>query len=59
MARLKQTIVGVNMSSIDDDNFPKKSLRYAFGMISEFVTHKKRQIDRKKELRPAFKNPSA
>ena len=37
MARLKQTIVwGVNMSSIDNDNFPKKSLRYAFGMISEW-----------------------
>ena len=50
MARLKQTIVGVNMSSIDDDNFPKKSLRYAFGMISEFVTHKKRQFDRKRVM---------
>ena len=35
MARLKQTIEGINMSSIDNDNFPKKSLLYAFGMISE------------------------
>ena len=63
MARLKQTIVGVNMSSIDDDNFPKKNvavcLRYDIGMVSEFVTHKKRQIDRKKALCPVFKNPSA
>ena len=63
MARLKQTIVGVNMSSIDNDNFPQKivavCLRYDIGMASEFVTHKKRQIDRKKVLRPAFKNPSA
>ena len=63
MARLKQTIVGVNMSSIDNDNFPKKivavCLRYDIGMASEFVTHKKKQFDRKKVLRPAFKNPSA
>lgn len=36
MARLKQTIEGINMSSIDNDNFQKKSLRYAFGMISEW-----------------------
>lgn len=36
MARLKQTIEGINMSSIDNDNFPKNSLRYAFGMISEW-----------------------
>ena len=36
MTKLEQTIVGVNMSSIDDDNFPPKSLRYTFGMISEW-----------------------
>lgn len=45
MARLKQTIEGINMLSIDNDNFPKKiaavCLRYDIGMASEFVTHKK------------------
>lgn len=66
MARLKQTIVCVGGGKhviYRQRQFSKKiaavCLRYDIGMASEFVTHKKRQIDRKKELRPAFKNPSS
>ena len=56
MARLKQAIVGVNKSSIDDDNFPKKSLRYAFGMISEW--HRNLRLTKKGKLTEKSVTPS-